>query len=61
MQLQSPLVNDPQMEKILSTNAWDAGAATRSSATGFNGGYTGCRYFQNYIEFMSAILLCDFL
>ena len=40
----------PQSEKIRSTNACDAGAESRSSASGANRGYTVDRSFQKVIE-----------
>lgn len=47
MRFLHPAVNHPQREKILSTNAWDAGAANKSSAIGANLEYVARRSFQN--------------
>ena len=47
MRFLRPVVNHPQREKIISTNAWDAGAANKSSAIGANMEYVARRSFQN--------------
>jgi hypothetical protein len=45
--LRRPAVNKPQTEKIRSTNAWLAGAVTRSSAKDESNGYTARLWRQN--------------